>query len=349
MGQIRLLVLAGPDLPDGAARYLDTLFQHLEWQWFRVAMAGETGYARRSVPLHDRIPLRPGAGWLSGGRELRRLRTIAREYDVFDCHGYQALAYAARAGFDPALTVYTRHYAPESRSARQRETWLMSRVARILAPHPHLAGSAGPRARLVPLTDPGGRALPLLDPMQARTRLGINPSRPVAAILADKSADPDLARALVQRHPDVTWLYLRGAVGGGSPASDPSLAVAAADVVLFPLQNALEDGGLLDGALALGRAVLAARVPGVVGRLRCLTEGYLLPTGDVESWDEVLSAVLADPDLRGVVAEGARQAYGPGGPGQEVRVLESHYAGVLMAATGSCPVCSPEAMNLTQP
>jgi hypothetical protein len=349
VGQIRLLVLVGPDLPQESEHYLDTLFQHLEWQWFRVAIAGETAHAAPSAPLQDRIPLRPGAGWLSGGRELRRLRALVGEYDLFDCHGYQALTYAARAGCDPALTVYTRHYIPERRSARQREAWLMSRVARILVPHPHLAGTAGSRARLVPLTESGGRALPRLDPGQARARLGINPARPVAAMLADQSADLDLADALVRRHPEVTWLYLRGAIGGGTPTLDPGLALAAADVVLFPARHALEDGGLLDGALSWGRAVLAARVPGVVGRLRCLTEGYLLPAGDVESWDEVFSALLSDRDLRDGVAEGARRAYGPGGPGQEVRVLESYYAGVLMAATGSCPVCSPEAMNLTQP
>lgn len=339
MGQIRLLVVVGPDLPEDGGHYLATVLQHLEWEWFRVTVAGEPDLLPAAAPLDGRVPLRPGRAWFSGGRELARLRTLSQAADLIDCHGYQALAYAARAGLDPSRTVYTRHYLPDNRSARQREAWLMGRVAAVFAPRPDLAASAGPRARLVPITHPGGRPAPQLEPLSARTRLGLDAAAPVAAVLVDASCEVTLAEELAVRHPEVQWLALRGRLGTRAATAEPLLSVQAADVVLFPVREELDDAGLLDGALALGRAVMAARVPGVVGRFRCLTEGYLLPAGAVETWDEVLSALLDDRELRRVVAEGARRAYGPGGPGQEVRVLESQYAGVLMAATGTCPVC----------
>lgn len=339
MGQIRLLVLVGPDLPAAGSRYLDTLLRHLEWEWFDVRVAGEPATLPEAAGLSGRESVRPGSGWFSGGPELARLRNLFCDVDLVDCHGYQALGYAARAGLDPARTVYTRHYRPDRRSERQREAWLLRRAACVLAPGPDLVEGAGSRVRMAPvLKTPAGGGVER-DGAEARRRLGLPRDLPTAAVYAGPGSDRSLVAALVTAFPEIRWLPLRGPAGGRQQVADPVVALAAADVVLFPMAGALEDPGLLDGALGLGCAVVAARVAGVVGRLRCLTEGYILPVGAVEVWREVLDALLGDPELRRAAGQGARQAYGPLGPGQAVRVVESLYAGVLIAATGACPVC----------
>ncbi len=339
MGQIRLLLLAGPDLPQEGVRYLDALLQHLEWEWFRVRLLGEPAVLPDAAGLSGRESVRPGPGWFAGGRELGRLRALFQDGDVIDCHGYQALSYAARAGLDPARTVYTRHYRPKKRSERQRETWLLGRVACVLAPDPDLADGAGPRVRMAPvLASPSGES-PERDAAKARLRLGLSPAWPAAVVYAGPGCDRPLLEGLVAAFPEIHWLPLRGPAGGHVAVPDAPTALAASDVVLFPMAHALEDPGLLDGALGLGCTVVAARVPGVVGRLRCLSEGYILPVSDFDTWHEVLGALLVDPELREVAGVGARRAFSPLGPGQAVRVVESLYAGVLMAATGACPVC----------
>lgn len=340
MSAIRVLMLVGADVrPTAVAGYLQRAVKGLEAEWFRCTLVGSVGGLPDEGPA--RIPLDAGWAWWSHRRELARLQALAQEADLLDLHGYQALLWAARGGLLRSPCVYTRHHAPERRGARQREAWLMGRADAVVAPARDLLPPRLRRAHLVALSEEGALMSPALHPPTPTGRAALR-----IAVLADGEAPTEVLDALVHRVEGVEWLPLCGAIGRWPPADDPWAAMAEADVILLPARQQ-GDGALLDGALAAGRPVMAARVPGFVGRFRCPLEGLLVASDDPEAWVEVVQSLVADADWRQALADGARTACQRAGAAGPVRVLQSIYAGVLLSRTGRCPVC-PEPVRVRE-
>jgi glycosyltransferase involved in cell wall biosynthesis len=332
MGRIGVTIVVGGDVPEAVATArLDALAAYAEREWFEWAVVGPRN---PQIPGLRYVPVDAGWAWLSRRGELRRLATEARRGHVIDLYGYQALTWAARGGLLGPAAVYTRLTLPPSPAARRREAWLMRAVGTVVAPGPEWLPPHVPGAQLIPWFDaesPGAPDAPPPSDVQGTMRVVVQ-------------AGPDASERVLEtllNLSGVVWEPILGPWHGRPPADDPWAAIRASDVVVLPARE-VGDGRLVDAALAAGRPLIASRVPGFVGRFRCPVEGLLVDPDDAEAWRETLLWVLEDGETRQALATQARAAYSRGDAAQAVRMLQSVYAGVLLRATGQCPVC-PEA------
>jgi len=329
MGRIRVTLVVGGDVPRATVTaHLKALAAYAEHEWFDWVIAAPYD---PGTTVARYVPVDAGWAWLSHRAELHRLATEARQGDVTDLYGYQALTWAARAGLLGPAAVYTRLVAPPTAAGRRREAWLMRAVGTVVAPGPEWLPPRGVPAQLIPWneTQPPAEAVP---PPPAAVGGAFR-----VAVQAGADASEEVLAAL-QELPGVVWQPIGGPLFGRAPAEDPWAVIRASDVVVLPARE-FGDGRLVDAALAAGRPLIASRVPGFVGRFRCPVEGLLVDPDDPEAWRETLGWVLEDGEARQTLATQARAAYGRGEVAQAVRRLQSVYAGVLLRATGQCPVC----------
>jgi glycosyltransferase involved in cell wall biosynthesis len=103
--------------------------------------------------------------------------------------------------------------------------------------------------------------------------------------------------------------------------------MASAAFVVVPLLDPDSDFGqtTVVQALALGKAVVATRSPGVVDYVEDGQEGFLVEAGDVEAYRRVILRLSGDPALRAACEERAR-----------VRAETLTYAGFAARLAGLC-------------
>jgi glycosyltransferase involved in cell wall biosynthesis len=177
--------------------------------------------------------------------------------------------------------------------------------------------------------DPAHMA-PRLDKAEARARLGLDPSRPIALYAGRLNAMKGLDQlfALARLRPEVQFLLV-GSEGDGPIEREaagipnvrvepwqPAAALApwlyAADVLLIPAAAApLERFGncvlpmKLFSYLAAGRPILAPVAPDTAELLRDSETACLVPPDRPEAAAEALDRLLGDPRLAGTLAANA--------------------------------------------
>jgi glycosyltransferase involved in cell wall biosynthesis len=95
---------------------------------------------------------------------------------------------------------------------------------------------------------------------------------------------------------------------GGQPHEELAKYIAAGDAFLFPTQRAEAAPVVLPQAMACGVPVIASEIggiPEVVGR--SLTNGVLVPPGDVPALADAMRALLRDEGLRERLGQRARR------------------------------------------
>lgn len=118
--------------------------------------------------------------------------------------------------------------------------------------------------------------------------------------LAGSGPELDVLEARFRRHPAVR--VDRRFV----PAADLVAMIRAADCVVLPYTGATQSG-VLAGAFANGRFVIASRVGGIADIVEHGVNGLLVPPGDAEALADALRTVAADEGLRARLCDGARR------------------------------------------
>lgn len=350
MGKIRLLIVNADD-DSQAQAHITQLTTHLEPEWFAMTILRAADHpspmAAPGVTWHQ---MPKGSGWTGARRRRARLRELAQEADVIDVQGWSALAYTAQSGLLRMPVIYTRHRTPPTRSTRQQEQWFMTQVSAVLVTRPELRAGLGMSTTLVDWAGvQADRCRPVRNAEQARRHLGIPEDHLAMAVFGDPTQwAMDILDALFATNENpVLWLLTEAGsarLGAASatmvtvPDTAVEEAMAASDVVLLPAQSS-GDPTLLDRAMALGKAIVASRVPGFLGRLQCPIDGILIDPKTPEIWVETVHALKADMELRLDLGRAARQTALVTGPASQARILQGIYAGVLAQRTGRCPTC----------
>lgn len=320
--RIRLGLVAGPE-PE-AASALAVVLAHLEADWFAVDV----------LAAHD--PPEPWAQWAGQGRWTRvpwragwrgvgRVRAIAAQWaadlDVCAVWGFSALAAAPP---HPVLV-----YARTAELVRGEPALARRAVAVVdAAPPGRERGRSDPRATRVNLAAPAEAVAPSRAPRGTRLLLwaGAGAAPELLADARAVAAQRGLALELVEDVGSNRWTE--------------------AQVAVLPLAEA-RGPSVLDAALASGAAVVATRIPGVVGRVRCPVEALLVDGADRSGWRETVDALLADEEWQRTLSRGADDWRRRAGAAGQVRILQGVFAGALAVATGRCPLCPPSAVHGT--
>jgi glycosyltransferase involved in cell wall biosynthesis len=185
---------------------------------------------------------------------------------------------------------------------------------------------ASPLVQHLPLRwIPNGVDLDVFRPVaraEARRELGLDPDRPVVYFSAPDLDDPRKGGALLEHALELLAdLDFDLLVTGGRPErlpdrarflgrvdDNPTLALtyAAADVFVLPTLADNLPNAVLE-SLACGTPCVAFAVGGVPDAVRHLETGWLARPGNVEELAEGIRALLQDGELRGRLAERARE------------------------------------------
>jgi hypothetical protein len=248
------------------------------------------------------------------------------------------------AGLWTRPTVYTRFGPPTGPGEQRREAWLMTHVDEVVAARPEAYGTG--RATVV---FSGSRAAVGRDGdnrARVREELGLSADDGTAVLVVETvPLSPPLTGAMVSGADGATVLWWGPSKPAGArtvPTLDEGLT--AADIVVLP--GPLPAGSLLlERAMAAGAAVVAGRVPGVVGRVRCPAEALLVTPDDTEAWRAAIAALVGDADWRRQLGAAAERWTGVTGAAGQARIVQGIYAGLLVRRTGRCPVCPPDLQN----
>lgn len=312
MSRIRLAIVLGPDPQMAAA--LAVALEHLESEWFHVqGLAGGAVPARAALGQWAAIPWPPGAAGLARVRRPVSQWLQAAGADLAVAWGWEALG----ASFQRPVVVYVRDGEPPTLLARRWESLWARRAAAVVD-----VGGGAPGLRM-----PSTR-IPLMDAPSERH------SEPIAG-----------TRRLLWMGPGVSPALAAAALDGGlalEPVDrvDPA-AWAGAQLAVVPLAAGAAEAPAFDAAMWSGGAVLATRVPGIVGRVRCPTQALLVDPADGAAWREALAALAADDEWQRDLARGAAEWRAATGARGQVRILQGVLAGALAVATGRCPLCPP--------
>ncbi len=115
-------------------------------------------------------------------------------------------------------------------------------------------------------------------------------------------------RASLQRLAHESGVGERVFLVGPQPHASLAATIAAADAFIFPTQRDEAAPLVLPQAMACGVPVIASALGGIPEVIdRPGENGLLVPPGDVRALARTLDAVLADRELAGVLARGARR------------------------------------------
>lgn len=280
----------------------------------------------------DLLPVDVMGRWRFSVRATRKLRRVARGYDVVIAHGSSTLLASVLAlrGLDITV-VYRQISDPEfwagSWSRRLRVAGYLRQIDAIVALSPSIASTfqrhywlrSRPGVTVIPNAVPEDRFRPAdaQDRATARAQLGLPadgevilyigalaPEKGVEVVIAAAAARPGAALLVVGDGPRRAQLdaeasrRMPGRARFAGALSDPQVAYWAADVLAFPSQGGDSMPAVLIEAGLSGLASVTTDIGATADVVDHGTTGLVVPLGDAEAFSAAVSELLCDSARR---------------------------------------------------